>query len=113
MRAAAYPSESVPQPDAAQWRMLRAIASDAIATARKHGAETVVFGGYRVVARRLVVDGGAVIDLALSCAPSDNDARAASVLTEVAQPFKAGTASAIAWRYPCRCAVYAEVLTAG
>jgi hypothetical protein len=93
--------------------MLRAIAFDAIAAARERGAETVAFGGYRVAARRVVVDGGAVIELALSCAPSDNDARAASVRTEVAGYANPGSASAIAWRCPCQCAVHAEVLTAG
>ncbi len=113
MRATVYPSESVPQPDAAQWRMLRAIAFDAIAAAREHGAETVVFGSYRVVARRLVVDGGAVIELTLSRAPCDSDARADSVRTEVARCANPGSASAIAWRCPCQCAIHAEVLTAG
>ena len=113
MRAAVYPSENVPQPDAAQWRMLCAVACDAIATAREHGADTVVFGGYRVVARRLVVDGDAVIELTLSRAPCGSDARAASVRTEVARCANPGSASAIAWRCPCRYAVNAEVSTGG
>ncbi len=113
MKTAVYPSESAPQPDAAQWRMLRAIAVEAIAAAREHGAETIVFGGYRVAARRVVVDGGTVIELALSCAPSDNDARAASVRTEVAGCANPGTASVIAWRCPYGCAVRAKVLPVG
>lgn len=113
MRPAAYPSDSVPQPDAAQWRMLRAIAFEAIEAARTHGAETVVFGGYRVAARRVVLDGGAVVEVTLSRRPSDSDARAASVRTEVARCANHGTASVIAWRCPCVRAVHAEVSTAG
>ena len=113
MRAAVYPSESAPQPDAAQWRMLRAIAFDAIATAREYGSESVVFGSYRVVARRVVVDGGAFVEVTLSRAPCDSDARADSVRTEVARCANPGSASAIAWRCPCRYAVHAKVSTAG
>lgn len=108
-----YPSESAPQPDAAQWRMLRAIAFDAIAAAREHGADAVVFGGYLLVARRVVFEGGAVVEITLSRAPSDGDARTASVRTEVARCANPGTASVIAWRCPCGRAVHAEVSTAG
>ncbi len=113
MRATAYPLESVPQPDAAQWRMLRAIAFDAIAAAREHGADTVVFGGYRVAARRVVLEGSAVIEVTLSCTPSGSDAHGAGVRTEVARCANPGSASAIAWRCPCGRAVHAEVSTAG
>jgi hypothetical protein len=113
VKAAAYPSESAPQPDAAQWRMLRAIAAEAIAAAREHGAETIVFGGYRVAARRVVVDGGTVIELTLSRAPSDREARAATVRTEVAGFANPETASVIAWRCPYGCNVRSKVPPVG
>jgi hypothetical protein len=93
--------------------MLRAIAFDAIAAAREHGAEAVVFGGYRVAARRVAVDGGAVIEITLSRAPCGSDARADSVRTEVARCANPGSAWVIAWRCPCGRAVHAEVSTAG
>jgi hypothetical protein len=93
--------------------MLRAIAFDAIATAREYGSESVVFGSYRVVARRVVVDGGAFVEVTLSRAPCDSDARAANVRTEVARCANHGTASVIAWRCPCGCAVHTEVSTGG
>jgi hypothetical protein len=93
--------------------MLRAIAFDAIAAAREHGVDTVVFGGYRLVARRVVFEGGAVIEVTLSRAPSESDARAASVRTEVAGCCTPGTASVIAWRCPYGCAVHTEVSTGG
>ena len=44
---------SAPQLDAAQWRMLCAIARDVVVAARSHGSETALFRGYRVAARRI------------------------------------------------------------
>ncbi len=93
--------------------MLRAIAAEAIAAAREHGAETIVFGGYRVAARRVLVDGGTVIELTLSRAPSDREARAATVRTEVAGFANPETASVIAWRCPYGCTVRSKVPPAG
>jgi len=113
VRAAVYPSENVPQPDAAQWRMLCAVACDAIAAAREHGADTVVFGGYRLAARRVLFEGGTAVELTLSRTPTGSDTRAASVRTEVASSTNQGTASVIAWRSDCGCAVRSSVSTAG
>ena len=102
-----------PQPDAAQWRMLRAIAGDAIAVAARHGAESAVFGGYRIAARRVGTRRASGVVLTLGVAPSDHDGARSAVRTAVALPAAPDAASVIAWRCPGGRAVGSEVPTAG
>ena len=113
MRAGLNRASSDPQPDAVQWRMLCAIARDAIAAARTHGSETVVFHGYRVAARRVEIGNSAAIEVTLSLSSSAAFGLPTAVRTEVALPVEAGTASVIAWRCACGRAVCAEVPSAG
>ena len=113
MRADLNRASSDQQLDAAQWRMLCAIARDAIAAARTHGSETVVFHGYRVAARRIEIGNSAAIVVTLSLPSSGVSGLPAAVRTEVALPVEAGTASVIAWRCACGRTVCAEVPSAG
>jgi hypothetical protein len=104
---------STPQLDAAQWRMLCAIARDAIAAACTHGSESVVFHGYRVAARRVEIGNSAAIEVTVSLPLAAAPGLQAAVRTEVARSFEAVTASVIAWRCACGRAVCAEVSSAG
>ncbi len=114
MRADRDLAPGAPQLDAVQWRMLCAIARDAIASAREHGASTAVFGGYRLMARRVGTDAGtAAVELTMSHEPPGDIGPAANLRTEVALSFEPGTASVIAWRCACGRAVCAEVSSAG
>ena len=113
MRAGPNRASSAPQPDAVLWRMLCAIARDAIAAARTNGSETVAFHGYRVAARRVEIGNSAAIEVTLSLPPSAASGLPTAVRTEVALPIEAGTASVIAWRCACGRAACAEVSTAG
>jgi hypothetical protein len=113
VRADLNRASSDPQLDAAQWRMLCAIARDAIAAACTHGSESVVFHGYRVAARRVEIGNSAAIEVALSRPLSADLGLPAAVRTEVALPVEAGTASVIAWRCACGRAVCVKGPTAG
>ncbi|MEZ5650670.1 MAG: hypothetical protein R3E87_08995 [Burkholderiaceae bacterium] len=105
------PSDS--QLDAVQWRMLCAIARDAVVAASTYGSETVAFHGYRVAARRVEIGNSAAIEVTLSLPPSAASGHPTAVRTEVASPVEAGTASVIAWRCACGRVVCAEVPSAG
>jgi len=113
VRADLNRASSDPQLDAAQWRMLCAIARDAIAAAWTYGSETVVFHGFRVWARRVEIGNSAAIEVALSRPLSADLGLPAAVRTEVAGCANPGTASVIAWRCPYGCAVRAKVLPVG
>jgi hypothetical protein len=113
VRADLNRASSDPQLDAAQWRMLCAIARDAIAAACTHGSETVVFQGYRVAARRVEIGNSAAIEVTVSLLASATSCPPTAVRTEVALLVEAGTASVIAWRCACGRAVCAEVPSAG
>lgn len=113
MRADNDGAMSAPQLDAAQWRMLCAIARDAIAAACTHGSESLVFHGYRVAARRVEIGNSVAIEVTVSLSLLGAACLPAAVRTEVALPVEAGTASVIAWRCACGRAVCAEVPSAG
>jgi hypothetical protein len=113
VRADLNRASSDPQLDAAQWRMLCAIARDAIAAACTHGSESVVFHGYRVAARRVEIGNSAAIEVTVSLLASATSCPPTAVRTEVALPVEAGTASAIAWRCACGRTVCAEVPSVG
>ena len=113
MRADLNRASSDPQLDAAQWRMLCAIARDAIAAACTHGSESVVFHGYRVAARRVEIGNSAAIEVTVSLPLAAAPGLQAAVRTEVALPVEAGTASVIAWRCACGRTVCAEVPSVG
>jgi hypothetical protein len=113
VRADLNRASSDPQLDEAQWRMLCAIARDAIASACTHGSESVVFHGYRVAARRVEIGNSAAIEVVLSRPLSADLGLPAAVRTEVALPVEAGTASVIAWRCACGRAVCVKGPTAG
>ena len=104
---------STPQLDAAQWRMLCAIARDVVAAARSHGSEAAHFRGYRVAARRIETGSSPGIEVTVSLPLAAAPGLQAAVRTEVARSFEAGTASVIAWRCACGRAVCAEVPSAG
>ncbi len=113
MRADRDLAPGAPQLDAAQWRMLCAIARDAIAVARERGASTAVFAGYRLVARRVGTDAATAVELTLSHEPPGDIGPETNLRTEVALSFEAGTASVIAWRCACGRAVCATGPSAG
>ncbi len=113
MSAGQDQAPNAPQLDAVQWRMLCAIAHDAVATARTRGLEIVVFHGYRVAARRVEAGGTVVIEVTVRPPLAAELAFAARVRTEVAIPFKAEPASVIAWRCACGRVVCAELPSAG
>jgi hypothetical protein len=92
---------SGPQPDSAQWRMLCAIARDAIAAACERGVSTADFGGYRLSAKRVSTGSALAIRVTFRLAPPVDFGLADSVRTEVALPIEAESASSIAWRCPC------------
>jgi hypothetical protein len=92
---------SGPQPDSAQWRMLCAIARDAIAAACERGVSTADFGGYRLSAKRVSTGGAVAIRVTFRLAPPGDLGLANSVRTEVALPIEAESASSIAWRCAC------------
>jgi hypothetical protein len=93
--------------------MLRAIAGDAIEAARRHGAESAVFGGYRIAARRVGTRSASGVVLTLGVAPSAPGGTLPAVRTAVAPPAAPDAASVIAWRCPGGRAVGSEVPTAG
>ena len=113
MRADLNRASSAPQLDAAQWRMLCAIARDVVAAARSHGSEAILFRGYRVAARRIGIGSSAAIEVTVSLLASATSCPPTAVRTEVALPVEAGTASVIAWRCACGRAVCVKVPTAG
>jgi hypothetical protein len=104
---------SAPQLDAAQWRMLCAIARDVVVAARSHGSETALFRGYRVAARRIETGSSPGIEVTVSPPLAAASGLPTAVRTEVALPVEAGTASAIAWRCACGRAVCATGPSAG
>jgi hypothetical protein len=92
---------SGPQPDSAQWRMLCAIARDAIAAACERGVSTADFGGSSLSAKRVSTGGAVAIRVTFRLAPPGDLGLANSVRTEVALPIEAESASSIAWRCAC------------
>ena len=113
MRADPYPLEITSQPDAAQWQMLRAIAEEAIEAARRHGAESAVFGGYRIAARRVGTRTASRVVLTLGLVQRAHGDAATAVRTAVALPATPVAASVIAWCCPYGGALGTEVPTVG
>ena len=108
MRADQNRVPSGPQPDSAQWRMLCAIARDAIAAACERGVSTADFGGYRLSARRVSTGGAVAIRVTFRLAPPGDFGLGDSVRTEVALPIEAESVSSTAWRCTCGQVVCAE-----
>ena len=88
------------QPEAAEWRMLRAMLGDLIRAARAHGQATACFHGHRLVVRRIGGAARAWIEVTWL----HGEGRIERVRTALACPSRPGSGWAIAWRGACGCA---------